>query len=189
MCLALASITMMFIGLSSAYIVREGLDPDWRAIPLPPLLLVTTTVLLASSLTLEQGRRSFLRGLDRSIDVLRKWLSVTLLLGLTFLGGQLMAWRVFFAQGIHLNTNAHGSFIYLMTGLHGLHVAGGILALGYLVMTLWLGQNFAAGAGSGPRIEAFFGFRVTRWLEATAIYWHFMGGLWIYLLVLLFVVR
>jgi len=189
MWLALASITMLFIGLTSAYVVREGLDPNWRAIPLLPILLVNTAVLIASSLTLEKGRRVFWRKEAGFVDALRGWLAVTLLLGLTFLCGQIAAWRLLSAQGIYLGTNPHGSFVYLLTGLHGLHVAGGILALGYFVIALWLGRSFAiraspdlaAGTLSEPRIE--------RWIEVTAIYWHFMGGLWLYLLVLLFGVR
>ena len=157
--LGMAGITMMFIALTSAYVVRQGLDPNWRRVRMPDILLINTLVLLASSATLEKTRRA------RS--AVNGWLGATILLGIAFVGGQLTAWRQLSAQGVYLSTNAHSSFFYLLTGLHGLHLTGGILALGYL-----------ASSVRRPNWE--------RWSEATALYWHFMGALWVYLLILLF---
>jgi len=157
---ALAAITMLFIALTSAYVVRQGLDPEWRMIQRPAVLWVNTIVLLASSLTIEKARRATRSG--------TRWLVLTLLLGAAFVIGQLIAWRELSAEGVYLSTNPHSSFFYLLTGLHGLHLLGGIAALSYIV---W--------RGSGEDLRA-------RWLGATALYWHFMDGLWIYLFVLLF---
>jgi cytochrome c oxidase subunit 3 len=154
---ALAGIAMLFIAMTSAYVVRHGLDPDWRAIRMPSILLINTAVLLASSVTMEKARHS--PGLNR-------WLAATLLLGLAFLGGQLIAWQQLSAKGIYLSTNPHSSFFYLLTGIHGLHLLGGIVAFSYLLLTT-----------PGRR---------TRAIDAAALYWHFMDGLWVYLLVLLF---
>jgi cytochrome c oxidase subunit 3 len=145
---------MLFIALTSAYVVRKGLDPGWHAIQRPGLLWINTVVLLASSLTIERARRA---------GAAARWLLVTLLLGLVFLGGQLVVWSQLSAQGVYLSTNPHSSFFYLLTGLHGLHLAGGIAALSYLVFR------------HRPQL-----------VDVTAIYWHFMDGLWVYLFVLLF---
>jgi cytochrome c oxidase subunit 3 len=157
---ALAAIGMLFIAMTSAYVVRLGFDPDWRPIRMPIIVGINTAVLLASSVTMERARRSL--GLDHALN---KWLTATLLLGLAFVCGQLVAWRQLSFDGIYLSTNPHSSFFYLLTGMHGLHLLGGILALGYL---------------------AFSRSHRERWVEATALYWHFMDGLWVYLLVLLF---
>jgi cytochrome c oxidase subunit 3 len=101
-------------------------------------------------------------------------LTVTLLLGVVFLAGQLLAWRQLAAQGIFLGTSPHGSFFYLLTGTHGLHLLGGIIALTYVVFGSWR-------------------LRYTRRhhiaVDLTALYWHFMDGLWVYLFVLLFLWR
>jgi cytochrome c oxidase subunit 3 len=150
---ALASIGMLFIAMTSAYVVRRGLGTDWQAIRMPQVLWFNTAVLLASSLALEKARRAFAT----------RWIGVTLLLGAVFLGGQVAAWRGLAAQGVFLGTNPHSSFFYLLTGLHGAHVLGGLAALAWVL--------------TSPR---------PRRLEAAAIYWHFMFGLWMYLLVLLF---
>ncbi len=157
---ALAAITMLFIALTSAYVVRQGLDPEWRMIHRPAVLWVNTIVLLASSLTIEKARRATRSG--------TRWLVLTLVLGAAFVIGQLIAWRELSAEGVYLSTNPHSSFFYLLTGLHGLHLMGGIAALSYIV-----------GRGSDEDLRA-------RWIGATALYWHFMDGLWIYLFVLLF---
>ncbi len=162
MAFGLASIAMLFIALTSAYVVRHGLDPDWRAIRMPPVLWANTLILAASSFALESARRAPERA---------GRFALTLALGLTFLGGQFVAWRQLSAAGIFLSTNPHSSFFYLLTGLHAAHLAGGIVALSYLTARARLGAA------------------TQRAVEATALYWHFMDALWIYLFVLLFVWR
>ena len=179
---ALCAITMMFIGLTSAYVVRQGIDPEWRPIHMPALLWLNTAVLAISSFTIELARAALGVGVDGRrgwllrtipVDGFTRWVAATLVLGLAFLGGQAVAWRQVAGQGLYLATYPHSSFFYLLTGLHGLHVAGGVAAL------TWL---FARGANFSP-------LRRRRWTEATALYWHFVAGLWIYLLALLFVRR
>ena len=97
-------------------------------------------------------------------------LYVTAGLGVIFLIGQFAAWRELAARGFYLASNAGASFLYLLTATHGLHLLGGVIALGYLVM-----RAGAIASGSQRRAS----------LDATAIYWHFMDGLWIYVLILL----
>jgi len=169
--IGLCSIAMLFIALTSAYVVRQGLGGDWQPVQMPRLLWWTTAILLGSSLTLELARSSLKRGEDRDSSA---WLTVTLLLGVGFLLGQLLAWQQLAAQGIYLNTNPHSSFFYLLSGTHGLHVVGGLIALAYVVWGAWW-------------------HRYTRQqhtaLDGATLYWHFMDGLWVYLLVVLFVWR
>ncbi|MCW5980678.1 MAG: cytochrome c oxidase subunit 3 [Bryobacteraceae bacterium] len=179
--LGLASVTMLFLGLTSAFIVREKLGGEWAEFAMPPLLVVNTLVLLASSAALERSKRA-LAGIVPSgarpavsgVEVppaYNTWLLAAVALGLLFLVGQAVAWQQLSARGIYLSTNPHSSFFYTLTGMHGLHLLGGLVALGYL--TAWRGRL--------PLLA------LRRRTEATAIYWHFMDGLWVYLLLLLFV--
>jgi cytochrome c oxidase subunit 3 len=160
---------MLFIALTSAYVVRQGLGGDWQTVRMPRLLWLTTAILLGSSLSLELARSSFNRGLDR---VFKGWLTITLLLGVVFLLGQLLAWRQLAAQGIYLNTNPHSSFFYLLSGTHGLHVVGGVIALAVVAWGAWRHR---------------YTWRQHTAVDVAGLYWHFMDGLWVYLLVVLFV--
>jgi cytochrome c oxidase subunit 3 len=172
MLLGLASILMLFVALSSAYVMRQGEPQGWQPIAMPPLLLPNTLALLLSSFTLELARRSLKR---QSVGSFRRWLTLSTLLGLTFLAGQLTIWRALAAQGIYLGSNPHSSFFYVLTGVHGAHLMGGIIALGTLMFRAWQSDRKIGTAGTA--------------LEVTALYWHFMDGLWLYLLLLLFVWR
>jgi cytochrome c oxidase subunit 3 len=187
MVLGLASVAMLFIALTSAFVVRMGQTFDGRPLPMPPVLWVTTALLLGTSLTLEKARRSgFLRrGHDdgaaarRARKALNLWLSITLVLGTMFIAGQFAAWRSLAAQGVYANSNPQSSFFYVMTGMHALHLVGGIAALAYLTARASLASEFS------PDWTA-YSARRRRWFEAVALYWHFMDGLWLYLLSLLF---
>ena len=172
MWVALAGVVMLFTALTSAYIVRSVSSNDWRPIAMPRLLWLSTAVIITSSVTFEGARRSLKRQRDALYG---RWLMVTAILGVVFLGSQLLAWRQLVRQGIYLATNPHSSFFYLMTAAHGVHLLGGILALSYLlVRTRRRGDDVAA---ESRRIGA---------AEAVSIYWHFMDGLWVYLFLLLF---
>jgi cytochrome c oxidase subunit 3 len=170
MAFALAGIAMLFVALTSAYEVRHGLDPDWRAIRMPAVLPVNTVLLLLSSVTLEFARRAL------KPAVALRWLAATLALGAAFVAGQLVAWRELSDAGVYLGTNAHSSFFYLLTGLHGLHLLGGIAALSYVAFECRPGSHAAAAC-------------LRRVTGVTALYWHFMDALWVYLFVLLFAWR
>ena len=163
----LASISMTFAALTSALVVRKAAT-DWQHLDLPPILYWNTVVLIASSVTLEVARKritAFMRG-DREIQPMR-WLSATLALGLLFVAGQYVAWLQLRAQGLFLATNPNSSFFYVLTALHAIHFTGG---LGGLVRVM-------------VRLRKSILRKST--LDATSRYWHFMGGLWVYLLLLL----
>ena len=172
MWIALVPIVMMFISFTSAMVVRRGLSNDWVATPIPGILWLNTVLLLASSLTLESARRSLKRGLGEAFS---RWLLLTTVLGVAFVAGQFIAWRELVSQGVYLASNPSSSFFYLLTVAHGVHLFSGLLALCYLNTRA---RVFAA-AGA-PRATA---------LDVTAIYWHFMDGLWIYVFTLLLLGR
>lgn len=167
MWMALTAIVMLFAAFTSALIVRKGLSEDWVSTPLPRVLWLNTLVLLASSATLELSRRGLTK---RSGSQFASWLYATAGLGVLFMGGQYLAWRELAAHGVYLASNPSSSFFYLFTAAHALHLLGGIIALLYVVARA---QAIAAGR---ERRTA---------LDVTAIYWHFMDGLWIYILLLL----
>jgi cytochrome c oxidase subunit 3 len=172
---ALAGVLMFFTGLTSAYVVRAGTWNDWRPVAMPRLLWVSTSVILLSSLSFEVARRALKVGQNAAF---KRWLLVTVMLGLGFLATQLMAWRELAAAGVYLASNPHATFFYVLTGAHGLHLLGGILALDYLMLRSWRGRREENGARQ--RIAA---------VNAAALYWHFMFGVWVYLFLLLFLWR
>jgi len=169
---ALAAIAMSFAALTSALYVREGAATDWHHIALPPILWFNTVALIASSFTLEFARRrvaAYMRGIDHDRSASMLWLNSTMLLGLVFVTGQYIAWLQLRAQGLYLPTNPNSSFFYLFTGVHVVHVLGG---LGGLTRVL---VKFRSSAWPLRRST----------MDATSYYWHFMGMLWIYLLFIL----
>src|SRR5467141_2000379 len=188
---ALLPILMLFVSFTSAYVVRQGLptlDPrtnalvrDWIPITLPRLLLINTGVLILSSVFMELARRQVkgqaalasatsAPGVSAADQKRIPCLSMTLVLGLVFLFGQWAAWKQLAANGFYVATTPSSSFIYLLTGTHAIHLMGGVLAL------------FVAGIASllhrSPATRSIV-------VDVTAWYWHFMAGLWIYILCLL----
>jgi cytochrome c oxidase subunit 3 len=189
---AIATVSMVFVSLTSAYVVRRGLPTfddstrtyfrDWGTVQLPwALLFINTAILLVSSLTMEGARRQIARSAAlapvRSIPGVSlgeernfPWLGVTVLLGLGFLVGQWMAWGELKSRGFLVSTNPDSSFVYLLTAAHAVHLAGGIIAL------LWAGiTSLLHKPIEGRRIV----------VDVAAWYWHFMAVLWIYVFALL----
>ena len=168
----LAAITMTFAAFTSALIVRQGSATDWRHIPLPPILYLNTLIIIASSVTLEVARRrvaAFMGGLrDQALNPAR-WLYITLALGVFFVAGQIVAWLQLKAQGFGLATNINYSFFYVLTVAHALHLLGG---LGGMVRVIGKLNHSTLRRST---------------LDATSRYWHFMGLLWLYLLLLLWI--
>jgi cytochrome c oxidase subunit III len=164
------AITMSFAAFTSALFVREG-TTDWSHLALPGVLYLNTLVLLVSSFTLEVARRALDTGAAGSVAGTGKasaWVMITLLLGVGFCAGQYRAWQGLRAEGIYLATNPNSSFFYLLTFLHALHVLIGISVLVYL---------------AGRLMASHTTFRRSLF-NNTAVYWHFMAGLWVYLLLL-----
>jgi cytochrome c oxidase subunit III len=168
--IALFAITMSFAAFTSALFIRQA-STDWTHIAAPRVLFLSTGVLLLSSYLIELTRRGFDGNSTSQIKEHGKvllLLAATLVLGLAFVGGQYLAWRQLGAQGLYLATNPNSSFFYLLTGVHGLHVLGGIAALAYLL------AKFVA-RGSVRR----------NLVNGVVVYWHFVAALWLYLLVVI----
>jgi cytochrome c oxidase subunit 3 len=166
----LFAVTMMFAAFTSALVVRKGSSQDWQSFTLPPILYLNTLILLLSSVTLEVARRrvsAFMRDVKSHAENPARWLYVTWALGLLFVAGQYVAWTQLRAQGLYLATNPSSSFFYVLTVTHVVHVLGGLGGLLYVIRKL---------SKSALRRNA---------MVATARYWHFMGGLWLYLMLLL----
>ena len=164
---ALTGIVMLFAAFTSALVVRKGMSFDWVPVRMPRILWLNTFVLLASSAALEFSRRSLRAGAAKAFI---RWLTAALVLGLGFLAGQLIAWRELASRGIYLASNPGSSFFYVLTAAHGFHLLGGVVALAYVVFRA---RPIALGLARRTPVDV------------TAIYWHFMDVLWIYLLLLL----
>lgn len=168
----LAAITMSFAAFTSAMFVSQGSAVEWKHISLPPILYLNTLVLIASSVILEIGRRrvaAFARGENPRRAVPLAWLCATLLVGLLFVAGQYAAWLRLRSAGLFLATSLSLSFFYVFTAMHALHVLGGLGALARVIRKL-----------SGPVLS----LRKST-MDSTSYYWHFMGVLWLYLLLVL----
>jgi cytochrome c oxidase subunit 3 len=168
--LALAGIVMFFMALTSSFLVRKGLGDDWVAFGLPRVLWFNSFVLLASSLTIEVARRNLREG---ALALFKRWWSITTALGVLFVVGQWMAWRNLAAQGVFLATNPSSSFFYVLTALHAMHLMGGIIFLVVVGLRSWRRSRITRSTAAG----------------LAAIYWHFMDGLWLFLLALLYLGR
>lgn len=165
--LGMVSIFMFFMALAAAFLVRRT-GKDWINFRLPTIIWINTIVLLTSSLTVELARRRL--ALNDQSGFKMMWRATTAL-GVAFLVGQIVAWRDLVAMGFYVGTNASSSFFYVFTAAHAAHLIGGILALFYVLF-----RDFRKTARLSLPIAA----------EVTSYYWHFMDGLWLFLVALLF---
>jgi cytochrome c oxidase subunit III len=162
----LAVVGCLFALFTSAYFMRMALS-DWQALPLPRVLWFNTGVLVLSSIALQCAAVAARRG---QIDTVRLGLVTAGLTALAFLIGQLVAWRELTADGYLLTANPANSFFYLITGMHGLHILGGLVGL----------SRTTAGAWNGARPE-----RLRLSVELCAMYWHFLLFVWLAIFALL----
>ena len=169
MWVAIGSIVMMFAGLTSAYIVKSN-QTSWIAVDMPTYFWYSTVAILISSITIQAALRSFKQ---RRMGKYRALIAVTLLLGVAFVGLQWMGFNELWKQQITFKGGGAGQFLYVIFGLHAIHVIGGVITL--LIMFL------RAFAGS---VKLYSSVPV----EVAAIYLHFVDLLWIYLLVFFIVI-
>lgn len=193
MVMCIVMVAGLFIALAYAYLSRRASlqwDQDlhnevrvWRPLVLPYLQLgINSLVLLLSSLTLELARKRLAKQSEFiALGIVpptgRKelpWVLVTLLLGMAFLGGQVVVWNILRHQGMFLSRNANSSFFYAFTGLHAVHLLGGLVALMWVLFRTWRPRRMD--------------FRQVA-LQATGWYWHFMGILWLAIFALLHFTR
>jgi cytochrome c oxidase subunit III len=168
----LAAITMSFAAFTSALVVRQSTGNDWRHLTVPPIVFLNTLVLLASSVTLEVARgrvAAFVRGREGDRGKPLFWLTTTWVLGVVFVAGQYAAWHQLRSEGLYLATNPNSSFFYILTVVHALHVLAALAGLARVIYKLR---------------EPVISLRRST-MDATSYYWHFMGILWLYLLLVI----
>ena len=162
--IAMGSLIMMFAGLTSAFIVKSN-QVGWKSVTLPRVFWVSTIVIIASSATIMLAQRAFK---NRNLSTYRLLMIVTLSLGVAFIGFQWKGFEELWAQQITFKGSGAGQFLYVIFGLHALHVAGGVIALLVMVTRAFFG-----------RVKVYSSVPV----EVASTYWHFVDLLWIYLLV------
>jgi cytochrome c oxidase subunit 3 len=167
---ALASIVMMFAGFTSAYIIKRN-QVNWVTFDLPNVFWYSTLVIVLSSVTLWLAQNAFKK---REMLNYRRLVVVTTVLGFLFIILQFIGFSELWQNGMTLTANVSFSFLYIIIGLHGLHVLGGIIAL--LVM---FAKAFSAKVRSYDIVP----------VEVVSTYWHFVDFLWLYLLIFLILIR
>lgn len=170
--LGIIGIVMLFAGLTSAYIVKRA-EGNWEAFALPSQFIFSTIIVVLSSFSMQWAWYS---AKNDEVGQIRGALITTIILGLGFCGSQLMGWNQLVETKHHFlfTDNVASSFLYVITGLHALHVAGGIIAL---LITLVMAFRLKIHKKN------------MRTITLCTTYWHFMGALWIYLYLFLFLNR
>ena len=164
MWVGIGSIIMMFAGLTSAYIVKHE-QPDWTTVVMPQLFFYSTGVMLLSSLTVQMALKAFK---ERNMHQYRRLITVTALLGLGFIAMQIIGFMQLTEGGNRLEGSGGAAFLYIIFGLHALHVLGGAVAL--LIMLI---RAFSAPITNYNPVP----------VEVAATYWHFVDLLWVYLFI------
>ncbi len=166
---AIGSILMMFAGLTSAFIVKSN-QTSWVPVAIPKVFWVSTAVIIISSVTIQLALRSFKQ---REMGKYRVLIGVTLLLGTAFVFLQWLGFQDLWAQQITFKGSGAGQFLYVIFGLHAIHVIGGIITLIVMFIKAFVGKTKLYS--SVP-------------VEVAATYWHFVDLLWVYLLVFFLII-
>lgn len=162
--LGIASIIMLFAALTSAYIVRKA-QGNWVEFRMPPIFWINTAIILLSSFTMHLALVSYRK---LQVNKYKVTLLITFILGLTFLVGQYLGWADLANRGIYIDGNPSGSFVYVISGVHAVHILGGLVIMAIFLVNM-LAKTFYANKLTG--------------VEMMATYWHFVDVLWIYLLI------
>lgn len=168
--LSIVSICMLFAGLTSGYIVRRA-EGNWENFALPTIFTYSTIVALLGSITMLWAQRS---AKHDELDQLRLSLSITFGLGLVFCIMQFMGWTDLVSHDVYFTGNPSGSFVYALSGIHLAHVLGGMIAFIFILVKAFRNEIHKMSREG---------------LGLLATYWHFVGILWIYLFLFLFLTR
>lgn len=166
----IGSILMMFAGLTSAYIVKRN-QANWETFNIPVAFWYSTAIIVASSFTMMAALKAFR---ERAMRKYRMLMATTMLLGVLFIATQFLGFSSLWKQGITLQANVAYSFLYVIVGLHAVHVIGGVIAL--IVMSL---KAFSTRTRNYSVVP----------VEVMSTYWHFVDVLWVYLLIFLLLIR
>ncbi len=166
---AIGSILMMFAGLTSAFIVKSN-QTNWKTVAMPKVFWISTAVLLLSSLMIQMALRSFK---NREMNQYRLLIGLTLALGIAFVFLQWIGFQQLWDQKVTFTGSGAGQFLYVIFGLHALHVTGGIIALLVMFVKAFIGKTKLYS--SVP-------------VQVAATYWHFVDLLWLYLLIFFMII-
>ncbi|WP_162427472.1 cytochrome c oxidase subunit 3 [Pontibacter pudoricolor] len=163
--LIIISILMMFGAFTSAYIVRRE-EGNWLEFDLPQMFIINTIVIIASSITMQWA---YFAAKKNNLGLVKLMLFLTMALGIVFLYGQLSAWGDLVQNNVYFGgteSNPAGSFLYVLTGVHGFHLITGLIFLAILLIA-----SFKYKVHSKKMLR----------MQLCTTYWHFLGGLWLYL--------
>jgi cytochrome c oxidase subunit 3 len=164
--LFIVSVVMIFASMTSAYIVRMS-EGNWLEFDLPDIFWYTSVVIILSSISLHWA---YVSAKKDSLDQLRIALVMTSILGVAFLVGQWYSWVALVDQDVYFVGNPAGSFLYVFTGLHAIHLISGVI---FLIIVLISSLRFKIHSQNMAQ------------MEMCTTYWHFLGGLWLYLFMFL----
>ena len=164
--LFMITVVMIFASLTSAYIVRQA-EGNWFVFELPIEMWVTTVIIAMSSISMQLA---YLAAKKDKLERVKILITITFALGISFLVGQFLVWGALVDQNVFLVGNPSGSFLYILSGLHGLHLVSGII---FLIIVLISTFKYRVHSKNLAQIQM------------CSTYWHFLGGLWIYLFVFL----
>ncbi len=164
--LFMVTVVMLFAAFTSAYIVRQS-EGNWLQFELPAAFWITSGIIVLSSITMHWA---YLSAKKDNLDAVKLAMGITTVLGIAFLVGQFMAWGELVKENVYFVGNPAGSFVYVFTGLHGVHLIGGVV---FLLIVLIQTFRYKVHAKSLDQIEM------------CATYWHFLDGLWLYLFLFL----
>ncbi|MGK7397822.1 MAG: cytochrome c oxidase subunit 3 [Candidatus Cyclobacteriaceae bacterium M3_2C_046] len=164
--LFMVSVVMIFASLTSAYIVRQA-DGNWLEFQLPPIFFITTGIILLSSISMHWA---YISARKDQLDQVKIGLAITGIIGVAFLIGQIMGWSRLVQMDVYFVGNPAGSFVYVLSGVHGLHIVSSIV---FVLVVLLATFRYKVHSKNMIRIEML------------TTYWHFLGGLWIYLFLFL----
>jgi cytochrome c oxidase subunit 3 len=170
MWLFIGSVVMLFAALTSAYIVRQA-EGNWLYFELPTIFTISSIVIFLSSITMHGA---YLSAKKDNLEMVKVLITITTVLGLVFLILQFEGWKDLVAKQVYLVGNPSGSFIYIITGLHGLHLISAIIFLLIVMISTYRYRVHSKNLAQ---------------MEMCVTYWHFLGGLWLYLFVFLLLYR
>ncbi|GHE67882.1 cytochrome oxidase subunit III [Roseivirga thermotolerans] len=164
--LFIVTVVMIFAAFTSAHIVRQA-DGDWLIYDLPTMLWYTSAIILLSSVFMQWA---YMAAKKDKLEQVKLALAITTVLGILFLVGQVKAWGQLVDNNIYFNGNPAGSFLYVFTFVHALHLVSGVIYLIYMLISSYKYKVHAKNMLN---------------MEMCSTWWHFLGGLWIYLFIFL----
>ena len=172
----LSSELMFFSALFAMYFTLRSVNPEVWAESVEllniPFAAANTTILVLSSVTCQLGVFAAERG---DVKNLRKWFSITFLMGAVFVGGQVAEYTTLVREGLTLASSAYGSAFYLTTGFHGLHVTGGLLAFLFVIARTYASRHFTHQQATSAIVVSY--------------YWHFVDVVWIGLFATIYLIK